>query len=352
MRSWWLTLSLFWKTFLVLVLLMSLVVALVEGIMEPVGGRFLLHFSGGFQHWHEAAMWGVSIILPALVCGYIFSHTLERRMNVIAVAAARLSRGNLTSRLPVQEHSRDAFDHLAGSFNEMAESLESMLENERRLLTDISHELRSPLARLGVALELLPLKQDAASRETLLLRLEKDVHAMGDMVESLLAGGKERVLALKGPEESVDLSGLLAEVVDDITFLARQEDKTVAADIDPGAVVTGYTSQLRLMLANVGTNALFYTPPGEAVNISLVCRDGVARILIRDHGPGVPDKDLANIFRPFYRVDGSRTRTTGGAGLGLALAREAAALCGGSITARNAGPGLEVCMRFPLTGQS
>ena len=203
LRNWWLSLSFFWKTFLFLVLLTSSVVALAEGILEPLAQNVLLQVSGGFQPWHEAIMWGVSIIIPSFACGFIFSRALAKKMDAMASAADKIARGNFSARIAVHDSSRDAFERLGKSFNAMAAALENLMENERRLLTDISHELRSPLARMSIALELMPLKHDTASRDQLLARLGKETAHMGELAEMLLAQGKERLQTLKAREETV-----------------------------------------------------------------------------------------------------------------------------------------------------
>lgn len=346
-RDWWRRLNFFWKSFLFLLVLMFSTVALVEGIVEPLAEAVLLSYSGKLQRWHETLLGMGTVIFPVIVCGYVFAGVLSRRVNAMAAAAERVSRGNFAARLEVCPGSRDAFDRLAGSFNDMARSLESLIANERRLLTDISHELRSPLARMQIALELLPLKEDVAERERLIGRLEKDVRHMNELVEMLLGQGRERLLALNAEEEAVDISALLKDVVADIAFNGLPEGKTVTSVVPSGVLVMGYPPLFRTMLMNVGMNALFYTPPGKPVYVYLVRRDEEIRIHVRDFGPGVPEADLENIFRIFYRADDSRTRATGGAGLGLALAREAATLCGGTLEARNADPGLEIYASFP-----
>lgn len=347
LRNWWLSLSFFWKTFLFLGLLIAFVVTLVEGMLEPRIQGFLLRFSGGLQPWHEAIMWGVGIVIPSLICSLIFSRSLTKKMGAVASAMDKIAHGTFTVRIAVHDSSRDVFDRLGRSFNAMAVSLESLMENERRLLTDISHELRSPLTRMGIALELLPLKQEAAAREQLVARLEKETARMGDLVEVLLAQGRDRLLVLKSEETQVNVSSLLREVAEDLAFQGQPERKNVVKTIPPGIFIKGHAMQLRTVLMNVGGNALFYTPPGKDMYLYLTVRENDVCIHVRDYGPGVPGDQLENIFRAFYRVDDSRARATGGAGLGLALAREATVLYGGTITARNANPGLEVCIRFP-----
>ncbi len=316
-------------------------------LLEPLTERFLLRFSGGFHFWHEGIIWGISIIIPSFVAGYIFSRALAKKADSMAFAADQFARGNFASRIAVRDSSRDSFERLGKSFNDMASSLEGLIENERRLLADISHELRSPLFRMGIALELLPLKHDAESRQQLVARLEQEVGHMSELVALLLARGRGRLLALKVEEETLNVSALLQEVADDLAFQGRPEGKKVVSTIHPDVFIRGHAAQLRMMLMNVGTNALFFTLPEKSMYLYLAVREGNVCIHVRDYGPGVPEDALEDIFRAFYRVDGSRDRNTGGAGLGLALAREAAVLCGGSITARNAGPGLEICMRFP-----
>ena len=175
---------------------------------------------------------------------------------------------------------------------------------------------------------------------------QKEVAFMSRLVGLLLAQGRERLS--HGQEMSfVALDSLLFEIADDIRFQGQVDGIDVVCEITGKQTVRGNAGQLRTMLMNVASNALFYTPPGEPVIMKLFRENDAIVISIRDFGPGVPEERLQDIFRAFYRVDDSRTRSSGGAGLGLALAKEAVESCGGSIRACNTEPGLEIRMTFP-----
>lgn len=344
-RRLWSRLNFFWKTFCCLVLVITIVVGLTEIVFEPFAKVILLRASDGFKPWHEAILWAVSTIIPSLGCGFIFSRVLTRKLDAMAAAADRLALGDFSPRIDTDQDSQDSFSRLSHSFNDMAVSLGKLMQNERRLLADISHELRSPLARMNIALALLPLKHDPVARAELYDRLEKEVEQMGQLVGLLLQQGRDRLSGLE--PDPVDLSALMREIAEDIHFQGQVHDKKTLCTIPGDVQVYGNARQLRTMFMNVAANALFYTPPGEAVLFHLE-RDGRhVTVCVRDYGPGVPDEQLEDIFRAFYRVDDSRTRASGGTGLGLALAKEAALDNGGTITARNASPGLEVCVRLP-----
>lgn len=346
-RRPWSRMTFFWKTFYCLVLVITIVVGLTEIVFEPFAKVILLRVSDGFKPWHEVILWAVSIIIPSLGCGFIFSRILARKLDAMAAAADRLALGDFSPRVHTDQDSQDSFSRLSRSFNDMAASLGRLMQNERRLLADISHELRSPLARMNIALALLPLKHDPLARLELQGRLEKEVEQMGQLVGLLLQQGRDRLSGLE--PDLVDLSALVREIAEDIHFQGQPHDKKSLCAIPDDARVYGNARQLRTMLMNVAANALFYTPPGGAILFQLERDERHITVRVRDYGPGVPDEQLEDIFRAFYRVDDSRTRSSGGTGLGLALAREAVLDNGGTITARNASPGLEVCIRLPAT---
>ena len=149
---------LFCKVYIFIVTLLVFVVGLAEGILEPLTENALEGIYGGYQPWHETVIWAVSILVPSLACGYIISKILSDKLGKMAKASKALARGNLEVRLPESGNAKDAFDVLANSFNEMADTIKMQQYNDRRLLVDISHELRSPLTRMAVATDLLGLK--------------------------------------------------------------------------------------------------------------------------------------------------------------------------------------------------
>ncbi len=342
--------SLFWKACLLTAGLLMMVVALVEGTVEPVAEALLEGLYGEFQPWHEAVVWVAVILTASLACGYILSKILTIKLGSLVQASRVLAQGNLASRLPVENNDKDAFDVLARSFNDMAQAIEDQLRHERRLLADISHELRSPLARMGIAVELLERRRTEEERAAITQRLGIEVERMGDLVSTLLAQARERFEG-QGEVEPVDLSQLLSELAGDVAFQGEAQGKRVRLRIADGLVIQGQAGLLRRLFGNILSNAVFYTPPNGEVLLAAGIEDEELRISIRDFGPGVPEEQLEDIFRAFYRVDGSRSRQSGGVGLGLAIAREAAFRHGGRITARNALPGLEMTVTLPCGGQ-
>ena len=343
-------LPLFWKIYIIIAALLVAVVGFAELILENLAKMILTARYGEFLLWHEIIMWIVGILVPCLVCGYIISRHLSRKLENIAAVSEALARGNLRVRLPVIDNDKDAFDKLFRSFNDMADVIDRRLQNERRLLIDVSHELRSPLTRMMIATELM-LDQERASKNIhLLQRLEKEITRMSELIELLLSqspnhGGRHVPMA------TVDLRHTLIELAQDFSFQGRAFDKDVICRAPDELKMNGNELLLRQMIGNIVANAIFYAPDKSEVVLSVVVHDDELEIVIRDYGPGVPDESLADIFRAFYRVDSSRARQGGGAGLGLALAREAALVHGGDISARNADPGLEVTIMLPLNAK-
>ena len=340
------TMPLFWQLYGFIVALLIFVVGLAEFILEPLAEELLAGIYRDFEDWHETIIWTASILLPSLACGYVLSKALTDRLAKMSKASKALSRGNLHARLPVAHNDNDPFDVMAQSFNDMAGAIERQLNNERRLLADISHELRSPLTRMAIALELLHKRHVTESSEPLYLRLEKELDNMRTLVDILLSQGRDK-LENSGSIQALDVVALVTEMTDDFAFQAGAQGKRISVRLPAAARVSGYPILLRRMLGNILSNAVFYTPQKGTVHVELAVAGGRVVLSVRDFGPGVPDEQLEDIFRAFYRVDSSRARENGGVGLGLALAREAAFRHGGSITARNARPGLEIAVTLP-----
>ena len=336
---------LFWKVYGLIVAVLIFVVGLVEFIGEPITEKILRGLHEGFQPWHEAVLWVVSIIFPSLACGYVFSRILTHKLDKIAKASITLSRGNLEAHLPVTGNKKDAFDVLAQSFNEMAGMIKNQRQNERRLLVNISHELRSPLTRISVAADILDRKYGGKELEEITRRIGKEVTRMNEMIALLLYQAKNTMLA-PGNSSLVDIGKMLRELADDFAFQGEIANKGIKIVVAPDLKLHGNAPQLERMLGNILGNAMFYTPESSAVSLAAGLQDANIHISIRDFGPGVPDGELGEIFRAFYRVDGSRDRS-GGVGLGLALARETAIQHGGNIVALNANPGLCVTVTLP-----
>ncbi len=341
---------LFWRMNFFIVALLLFVVGLVEVILEPLASTILIDLYGEFQPWHEMVIWVVSILLPALACSYILSRTLSTKLEQMARVSKSLARGNLHARFSVTGNDKDAFDVLAQNFNNMAESIEKQMNNERRLLADISHELRSPLARMTIVAELLPRRDGPEERANLILRLTKEITRMNELVSLLLTQARDKFLS-HDTSESVRVDDILRELAKDFAFQGESHGKRVEIAVRNDLSVIGKPLLLRRMFSNLLSNALFYTPANGKIAISGGITDGKIVVTIRDYGPGVPEEQLEDIFRAFYRVDSSRARTSGEVGLGLALVREAVIAHHGSVEAENATPGLlvTVCLPFHST---
>ncbi len=293
----------------------------------------------GFAWWLVPQnLWilGVGILLCFLLAAYLSSP-----LRKIQVVVEQYGEGKLDLRL--QSKRRDEFGKLARAFDAMADRIQTLLAAERRLLLDISHELRSPLARMSVAIELL---EDADEREPAKAQIRRETERLNQLIGGLLevtrAEGEPSLLQSK----QVDIRALLLEIVQDCSFEARERNVEIAADLPNAIGVSGDSELLRRAIENVIRNALRYAPPHSHVAVECTVASGEVAIRVRDFGPGVPEEALGRLFDPFFRVEDDRNRRQGGTGLGLSIARRAIAVHGGSIVARNANPGLCVEIRL------
>jgi two-component system sensor histidine kinase CpxA len=211
---------------------------------------------------------------------------------------------------------------------------------QRQLLSDVSHELRSPLARLQVALGLARQRAEGrASNE--LDRIERETERLNELIGQVLSLARLESGVTAPAREPVDLAELLERVAADADFEARAANRRVEIAHSTPATVEGDARLLRSALENIARNAVRYTAEGTAVTLSLARDTQQARwlVTIRDQGPGVPDDMLPRLFEPFARVGDARDRASGGYGLGLAIARKAIRLHGGEVSARNESEG-------------
>ena len=223
----------------------------------------------------------------------------------------------------------------------MAERIESLITSQQRLTQDISHELRSPLARMNVALEIAKQKSNPGS-EPMLARIETESTRLNEMISRILMLAKLESGADDYEQRRIDLSEIVKDVAADADFEAQAKGKVVQVSSAEKCVVMGSENLLRSAIENVLRNAVRYTADRTVVDVSLSSGNGRAVLRVSDHGGGVPEAELANLFRPFYRVGEDRTRKTGGIGLGLAIAERAVKAHKGKITASNVNGGLQV----------
>ena len=261
----------------------------------------------------------------------------------LTAAVERFGRGDLSARWHTSRH--DEIGYLAKAFNETAERLQRVLTSERQLLADISHELRSPLARLKFAVRLA---RSAPDQGHALDRIERDVDRITSMVSELV----EITRAEGDPEarkfEIVDLKQLVNEVVNEERPDAELRECRIEVSGQLERPLWGDSELLRRAVANVLQNAIRFSPSHAAVAVTLVETADTSRVEIRDHGPGVSEELLPQIFKPFFRVEEARDSNSGGIGLGLSIAMRAVQVHQGAITAENAKPGLMVRIVLPF----
>jgi two-component system sensor histidine kinase CpxA len=283
------------------------------------------------------------MLLAAVLLCYWLAFHLTRPVRQLQKAVERFGRGDLAAR--VGSRRRDELGRLARTFDRMADRTQTLLDAEHRLLQDISHELRSPLARLGVAIELARSGDDL---NTSLNRIQKESDRLNALVGQLLAVTRAEGDPSALRREPVRVDELVQQLVDDSGIEAKAHGCELKYQQHQAATVEGDPELLRRAVENVIRNAIRYAPRETAVEVSLARKNGSVVVDVRDRGPGVPEESLPRIFDAFYRVETDRARSSGGIGLGLSIARRAIELHKGSIRARNAQPGLEVEMELPV----
>ncbi len=295
----------------------------------------------------------LSILISGLVCFWLARY-LTRPITQLRAATQEIARGKLSARAGQDLGRRkDEIGVLVEDFNHMAGRIENLVKSQEELLSDISHELRSPLARLNVALGLARQRSGSEASE-FLDRIETEAERLNDLIGKLLQLARLESGDGAPPKVRVALGELVEEVAEDADFEARSRNCSVRLVVAEDSTVLGNAELLRSAIENVVRNAVRYTAEGTAVEIGLGYEaggDGVGQavVRVRDHGPGVPEEALGKLFRPFYRLDDSRGRKTGGVGLGLAIADRIARMHGGVVMAANAPEGgLVLELRLPI----
>ncbi|NNM62067.1 MAG: HAMP domain-containing protein, partial [Steroidobacteraceae bacterium] len=288
----------------------------------------------------------IALIVSALASGWLARH-LSAPIRRIQEGARALATENLDVRVSAGlEGRRDELAVLARDFDAMAEQLRATRTARTRLLRDISHELRSPLARLRVAVALA--RQPQADQGRQIDRMEREIERLDELIGQVL-----KLARLQGPVPRIDLEPvaideLLEEVVHDANFEAAAKGCTVRLEGHSLLTISANRELLRSAIENVLRNAVRYSPQGAGVAVAIENTGKAARIAIRDRGPGVPSADLARIFEPFYRIAESRDRDSGGEGIGLAITAQVLKAHGGRARARNLPEGgLEVMLDLP-----
>jgi two-component system sensor histidine kinase CpxA len=247
---------------------------------------------------------------------------------------------------PYSGSRRDEVGEVIAEFDNMADRVEALVNGQRQLLNDISHELRSPLARANVALELARRKAGPEGAYDF-DRIERETERMNELIGKILTFARleSNGLSRFGP---LELGKIVKDVVADSEFEAEQQGKSVLARMNGPIQLEGDPELLTSAIENVVRNAIRYTPEGSSVTVDVESSDARAKVTVSDAGPGVPDSELEKMFSPFHRVGSSRDRESGGVGLGLSITQRAVFLHGGKVLARNReSGGLEVTITLP-----
>jgi signal transduction histidine kinase len=313
-------------------------------------GKFLDATAGG-----GLPFFGVVLLMVTLLCFWL-THHIVAPIQGIQSAARMVAAGDLSVRAPLEIAKRhDELAALAADFDAMVERMGAFVRSQKVLLSTVSHELRSPLARLMMSLALLR-NPSSCEPEELLQRMERDVERIDTLMGQLLTLSRLETGLSSAARDNVDLSQLVQEVMADGDFEARSCGKSVRLEAEAGIVIEKADQQaLRSACENIVRNAIRFTRPGTEVEVSLKT-DGMspssqAVLSIRDQGPGVPGELLQQIFEPFFRIHapGGDPRANQGTGLGLAIALEAIRQHRGTIIASNTDPiGLEVKIMLPM----
>lgn len=294
---------------------------------------------------HTLPLW-LRGVMAALIFGLVsllLARMLTRQLRPLRLAAQRMAEGDLSGRVTLS--GRDEISALGSDFNLMAERLNDLLQSQRQLVRDVSHELRSPLARLRVALELAERAED---RKKALSRIEQEADELERLITELLSLARLESGQSGLERQTLQFDELVAKVVTDADFEAQARGRAVKLQQREAAQVAGDPVLLRSAVENVVRNAIRHTPEGTPVEVSLTQREAAIEVRVRDHGPGVPEDLLDTIFDPFTRTGEARERGSGGFGLGLAIARRAMQAHGGdAAAANNPDGGLEVVLSLP-----
>lgn len=298
------------------------------------GGRGLFGRGGWPYPTHLWVLASVGLL------SFWLAHHLTKPLRQLRDVVDRFGAGDLTARVGSQR--RDEIGQLGRAVDSMAERIAHLVESQRRLLTDLSHELRSPLTRLGLAVELA---RSSEQRDSALDRIQREADRLNSMVGGLLEVTRGEANPGAVEMAPLRLDELAVAIVEDCRAEAESRGCRIALSAPGPVTLDGNAELLRRAIENVLRNAIRYSPEGGEVAVMVAPG---AQVVIRDHGPGAPPEALPRLFDAFYRVNQTGPDAGKGFGLGLSIARRAVELHKGTIAAANAAPtGLEVTLRLP-----
>jgi two-component system sensor histidine kinase CpxA len=315
---------------------------LVAELQHPIGHLIKIPIAG------LTIRLTIAIFISGLIC-YLLSLYLTQPLRTLQVAAKSIARGKFSTRVGnLIGHHKDEIAELSNEFDQMAERLEQIISSKQLLLQDISHELRSPLARLQIAVELARTKTDnsaAAEFE----RMENEITRLNELIGEILDLARMNKSTIQLSMTNANIREVLQNIIDDANFEFGQKKPRVLFENAFDTTLFIDAKLLNRAFENVIRNALRYSDKELPVIVKMSKDENRLNIEITDSGPGVPDDQLDKIFNPFHRVDSSREKKTGGYGLGLAIVKQAIRLHDGNVSAQNTQPhGLSITISLPI----
>lgn len=292
----------------------------------------------------------IAVVISGIIC-YLLSIYLTKPLSTLSNAANAIATGQLSTRVgKFKGHYRDEIAELSHNFDHMAEKVEKIVKLKQRLLQDISHELRSPLARLQIAIE-LGRQQSGHLAQNEFSRMEQECLCLNHLIGEILEYARLDKSVYQLQRTVINIPHLLQHIIDNANFEFANDHRHAALSQSFDCKLYADERLLHRALENILRNALRYSPAQESVSVIMARNETKQSLVIdiNDHGPGIPEDQLKKIFNPFYRVDQSREKKTGGYGLGLAIAHQAIHCHGGDIQAINQiTGGLKVRITLPL----
>lgn len=291
----------------------------------------------------------IPVFISFILC-LLLARSFSKPIATIRKAATELGKGNLATRVEGITQRNDELGQLANSFNQMAEQLQQNQTAQQRLLGDVSHELRSPMTRLQMALGLAQQESTTQSaRDQYLQRCQLEVDRLNQMIENALVLSRLENTLQTIEKKRLNFTTLVQNIIHEEQFIANEKSIKIILDSTIVVELPGDHNLLFSAISNVITNAVKYSPECSTVNVTLSINEDLVSLVICDNGIGVPPKSLTELFTPFYRVNLARDRKTGGTGLGLAIAKQAIIAHQGNIFAKNNKvKGLSVTIQLPL----
>jgi two-component system, OmpR family, sensor histidine kinase CpxA len=316
----------------------------IEQRLSVLSGQFFGVFIREFAHNLLITTFFVSFPLSFLLA-WLFTRPIKKLQQTIREMSTNLdNRENLTKLLK----RNDEFGDLARDFSTMTDAIKHLIDSKMRLLSDVSHELRSPLARIQIALGLAE-KKSSHVKNSELIRIKSEINRIDEMIDGLLDYSRADLLSLENRLDPLDLKPLIESVVNDASFELQSKQIQIILSVDDNLAIIGNASLLISAIENILRNAIRYAKTQIVLTASAQLEEQRMLISIIDDGPGVADDQLDKIFEPFYRPDNARSREHGGAGLGLSIAKKATEAHKGSIKANNHYPnGLEITITLPF----